>query len=213
MLEEDNVRKGFLEHDAYRRLRDELPPESRLLLVVAYHVGGRKGELMHIEWPDVDLRAKRITLPVGTTKNKEGRTLPIYGEMFEWLRMARTVRDAQHPNCDSVFERKGKAIKDFRKAWASACKRAGLDGLLFHDLRRTAVRNMVRAGIPEKVAMQISGHKTRSVFDRYNIVSDRDLSDAAAKMERHLESLGTIPGTTSKSEEKPHAKNAAKLFN
>jgi integrase len=213
MLEENNVRKGFLEHDGYRRLRDELPHESRLLLVVAYHVGGRKGELMRIEWQEVDLRAKRITLPVGTTKNKEGRTLPIYGEMLEWLRMAREVRDAQHPNCDAVFARNGKAMKDFRKAWAAACKRAGQDGLLFHDLRRTAVRNMVRAGIPEKVAMQISGHKTRSVFDRYNIVSDRDLSDAAAKMERHLESLGTIPGTTPKLDKKPDAKNAAKGLN
>lgn len=213
MLEENNVRKGFLEHDDYRKLRDELPQESRLLFVVAYHLGCRKGELMQIQWSDVDLRARRITLPVGTTKNKEGRTLPIYGEMLEWLKMARDIRDAEHPECNAVFQRNGKAMKNFRKAWDAACKRAGVGGLLFHDLRRTAVRNMVRAGIPEKVAMQISGHKTRSVFDRYNIVSDRDLSEAAAKMERHLTSLGTISGTVTKTDAKSQAQVVGKVLN
>ena len=89
--------------------------------VVGYHVGCRKGELIRMEWPDVDLKAERITLPVGTTKNKEGRTLPIYGEMLEWLKMARDIRDSEHPNCNAVFQRNGKAMKNFRKAWEAAC--------------------------------------------------------------------------------------------
>jgi len=143
----------------------------------------------------VDLAANRITLDPGTTKNGEGRSLPIYGEMREWLQIEREIRDAQCPDCPYVFRRGGKPIRDFRKSWAEACKRAEIPGLLFHDLRRTAVRNMVRAGIPEKIAMQISGHKTRSVFDRYNIVSDRDLDLAAERMQRHIESLGTLSGT------------------
>jgi integrase len=112
--------------------------------------------------------------------------------MREWLLMQQEIRATSFPDCQYVFQRAGKPIKNFRKAWADACVRAGVPGLLFHDLRRTAVRNMVRAGIPEKVAMQISGHKTRSVFDRYNIVSDRDLADAAAKMEQHVASMSNF---------------------
>lgn len=200
MLEENNVRKGFLEHEAYRRLRDVLPAGVQLLFVVAYHVGCRSGELLNIRWQQVDLNAKRIRLEPGTTKNKEGRTLPIYGEMVERLRMEKEIRDSKFPTCQHVFHRNGEPIKNFRKSWESACTAVGLDGLMFHDLRRTAVRNMVRSGIPEKTAMAISGHKTRAVFDRYNIVNDRDLTDAAVKMERHLESLGILSGIPDKKE-------------
>jgi integrase len=195
MLEENNIRTGFLEYDAYLRLRDELPEEIRSLFVLGYHTGARLGELKSLCWDQVDLAANRITLNPGTTKNREGRSLPVYGEMIEWLRVEKDIRDAQSPDCPFVFRRGGKPVRNFRKAWVEACGRAGVPGLLFHDLRRAAVRNMVRAGIPEKIAMQISGHKTRSVFDRYNIVSDRDLDLAAERMQRHLQSLGTLSGT------------------
>jgi hypothetical protein len=118
--------------------------------------------------------------------------------MIERLGLEKQVRDATFPDCQAVFHRHGKPVRNFRD---TACKAAGLDGLLFHDLRRTAVRNIVRAGIPEKTEMAISGHKTRSVFDRYNIVNDRDVTDAGAKLERYLDGLGILSGILAQKEE------------
>jgi len=88
-----------------------------------------------------------------------------------------------------VFHRKGQPIGEFKRAWATACRVAGCPGRLVHDLRRTAVRNMVRAGVSERVAMQLSGHRTRSVFERYNVTSEGDFREAARKL------TGIIPGT------------------
>jgi integrase len=207
LLQENNVRKGFLEHEAYITLRNELPAELRALFVVGFHTGARVGELEDLRWPQVDFVAKRIVLRPGETKNGEGRTLPIFGHMLPWLQIERDIRDSKYPACPFVFHQNGEKLTGWRHDWDAACKRAGVPGLLFHDLRRTAVRNMVRAGIPEKTAMAISGHKTRSVFDRYNIVNDRDLTDAAAKMEQHSTGLGILSGIpTAEGKQKPGAK-------
>jgi len=119
------------------------------------------------------------------TKNSEGRTLPIYGDVLPVLtKQIQTLK--QFPKCKWLFHRNGKGIRSFRTSWRLACERAGVQGLLFHDLRRSAVRNMRRAGISEKIAMAISGHKTREVFDRYDIVDAADLEQAGAKLEEFL---------------------------
>jgi integrase len=181
MVIETNVRKGFLTDAQYAGLRDELPRELRALFVTAYLTGIRKGELLAIQWHQVDFEASIITLEKGETKNKDARSVPILsGDMSDLLHAARTA----HPSAQYVFNREGERIKDFRRAWADACNRAGVGDLQFHDLRRTAVRNMRRAGVPQVIRMKISGHKTDSMERRYNITDVEDLNIARELMER-----------------------------
>jgi integrase len=102
--------------------------------------------------------------------------------MYEVLQAARSDRDEFWPECKFVFHRLGQPFKDFRGAWDSAVERAGLEGLEFHDLRRSGVRNLSRSGVPEAVIMRSTRHRTRAMFDRYNIVSEADLEDAAERV-------------------------------
>jgi integrase len=183
-LEEDNVREGFLEPDQYERLLEELPQRLKALYVCAYHVGTRKGELRRLQWSQVDFDGKLLHLAARQTKGKVARSVPVYGEMERWLRKQ---EETCPPGCPWVFHYQAGLVGAHLRGWSEACDRAGLAGLLFHDLRRSAVRNMKRAGVQDKVAMQISGHKTRSVFDRYNIVDEGDLGDAAGKLNEYLQ--------------------------
>ena len=134
----------------------------------------------------VDLPGKEIRIPKGLTKAKKARTVPLYGELLAALKEAKAERDREWPECRWVCSDGPARIRDFRGEWAVATKRAGLEGLLFHDLRRSAVRNMMRSGIHRKVAMQISGHSTDSIFDRYNIIDSADMQDAGSKLETYL---------------------------
>ncbi|HEY0876697.1 MAG TPA: tyrosine-type recombinase/integrase [Vicinamibacterales bacterium] len=189
MLRESNVRQGFFERAEFEAVREALPAPLRPVVTFAYLTGWRvPSEVLTLEWGQVDREAQTVRLDPGTTKNAEGRTFP-YALLPELVELIAS-QWAEHERlksadviCPFVFPRpSGKAVKHFRKAWATACVTAGVPGRLPHDFRRTAVRNLVRAGVPEKTAMALTGHKTRSVFDRYDIVNEADLRDAVGKL-------------------------------
>ena len=189
-LEENNARQGFLDYGSFLVLRENLPENRKDAVTFLYHSAWRISEMRALEWRDVDLAGKVIRLRPEISKNKDGRLLPLQGELLEIIERAKQARLL---SCPYVFHDTGQPIGDFRKVWKRACKQAGLGTVIVHDLRRSAVRNMVRAGIPERVAMSLSGHKTRSVFDRYNIVSEADLARATQRLQAHLEEQPRVP--------------------
>jgi integrase len=197
---EENIRQGFLELDGYEKVLAELPVSLKCLFVVAYHIGNRKGALLEMKWPQVDLKNGVVRFIRLQNRKPVPTAAPIYGDMEEWLRRQRAFRDEHFPASESVFfwypadceidpvlktghggrrNEPGSAIKIFYDSWKTAAKDAGFPDLLFHDLRRSAVRNMVeKVGMSEKRAMEISGHKTRSCFERYHIVSLADIQES-----------------------------------
>jgi integrase len=195
MLVENNVRKGFFEHAEYLRLLKVLRADVQPILTFAYFTGCRRGEILSLCWDQVDLREKVIRLDPGTTKNDEPRVIPLSADLFTALSEQKERVRAGTPFAELVFSRDGEPIRDLRRAWDDACfeaklwtgdRKKGRPTRLFHDLRRTGVRNLIRAGVPERIAMAISGHKTRSIFDRYNIVSESDLKTAAERLDAYL---------------------------
>jgi integrase len=175
-LEENNVRKGFQSPQSFAQILNNLPQHLRPIAVFAYETGCRRGEILNLKWSQVDLDNAIVRLEAGETKNGEARAIPLSGTVIQALRYL--PRDSEY-----VFTYRGKRIKSIRSGWTRACAKAGSKGVLFHDLRRTAVRNLSRARVPERVIMSITGHKTRSVFDRYNIVDENDLHDGMNRLQ------------------------------
>ncbi len=192
MLREADARAGFVDDAQYRSLTAKLPADKRCVVAIAYNFGWRvRSEVLTLERRHVDMAAGTLRLDAGTTKNKDGRVVYLTPELKAMLadqlaRVDQLQRKLERvipyvfphlrgPHC-------GTRIMEFRKAWRKATRAAGLPGLLVHDLRRSAVRNMERAGVPRSVAMKLTGHRTESVYRRYAIVNDADLQDAARRI-------------------------------
>jgi len=207
-LAKPNPREGFFEPDEFAALLAELAEPLQGPTEFAYITGWRKQEVLDLTWDRVDWAAGVVKLEGSGTKNKEGRTFPfavmprLKNLLEEQRTKTRQVERRLGTIIRHVFHRNGgQQVRDFYAAWEYACGRAARDqkgaivrpqliGRIFHDLRRTAVRNLVRAGVPEQTAMKLTGHKTRAVFDRYDIVNEKDLAEAVAKLAVYHEVLG-----------------------
>jgi len=197
LLEEANARQGFFEPEQVAAVLRHLPEALRPVIEFAHITGWRvNSEVLTLEWHQVDFKAGEVRLEPGTTKNGEGRTFPFTNRL-------RSLLEAQHREHEALKKRgkieprvffrmvalgrggplRPRHITSFIKAFKAACKLAGCPGRIPHDLRRTAVRNLERAGVPRSVAMKLTGHKTESVYRRYAIADDRDLRVAAEKLD------------------------------
>ena len=184
----NNTRTGFFERAEFEAVRDALPEAMQAVATFAYLTGWRKQEILGLQWRDVDLTAGVLRLEPGTTKNMEGRAFPFSAlpDLAALLRERREATTAVERRTGElvpwVFHRNGRQIRAYHGAWRAACDRAGLSGHLMHDFRRTAVRNLERAGVPRSVAMQLTGHRTEAVYRRYAIVAEADLREGVAKL-------------------------------
>jgi integrase len=184
----NNAREVYFEREEYERLLTELPDDFiRPLVTLAYWIGFRRGELLKLEWRQVDLDKGTIRLGIGTTKNKDGRVVYLPAEALaalkDWRERTTTLEREKSKIISRVFHREGEPVDFFPyKSWRSACKRAKIPGRRPHDFRRTMARNYRRSGEAEGVIMKIGGWKTRSVFERYNIVAEDDLRRAAERV-------------------------------
>jgi integrase len=191
LSEKDNVREGFFDRADFDALVRELPEDLQDFARFGFLTGWRKGEIASLSWADLDMDARIMRLRGQESKNGEPRKVALEGELLDMFERRWVARQCEGPNGESalsplVFHRNGKPVKDFDKVWKSACKRTGLKGKLFHDLRRSAARNMRRAGVSEEVAMKITGHKTNTMLKRYNITDENDLREAILRTQEYL---------------------------
>lgn len=208
LLSIQNTRTGFVEQGDLDKITAKLADHLRPLAQFAYLTGWRVSECVGLTWRQVDLDGGWVRLEPGTTKNGEARsfplrTLPELNALMERQREAVTALEKKREQIIAWCFPKpdGSPIGRFDKRWRQACKAAGHPGTLFHDLRRSAVRNLERAGVSRSASMKLSGHKTESVFRRYAIVDSADLEEAAAMLAAHREAVAKAAEARAKAKE------------
>lgn len=207
-----NARTGFFTESELSLLLLELPEHVRGIAEFAYLTGWRKREITGLTWDRVDFGNGTVELRTVDSKNKRGRIFPM-----DALPRLRSLLERQREEVSRweerygkpipwVFHLRGNRVGEFYKSWRSACRRAGLGGRLLHDFRRTAVRNLERAGVPRSTAMQLTGHKTEAVYTRYDIVDESDLRDGVAKLAGYLRHNIATVDKESRQNERENAK-------
>ena len=184
-----NERQGFFETADFEAVVGQLPEYLQDLSRFGFITGWRKGSIESLRWSDVGEDV--IYLRAENSKTRKPETMPLEGDLeaiIERRREAQTIedKDGNKRFAEYVFHSNGNPVGDFRKAWATACKKANVAGRLFHDLRRTASRNMITAGVHQAVAMKITGHRTDAMFRRYAIVNEEQKREALAKTQQYL---------------------------
>ena len=206
----DNARRGFFEFDAWQAARSELPPHLQDVGDFAYLTGWRVMEILRLRWADVDCARGSIVLAARDTKNGRARAFPFrdFPALAELLERRRALKgEVQrareriipwvfHDAGEPLFGADGRPKRSFRRAWRRACAAAGQPGRILHDFRRTAVRNLERMAVPRAAAMALVGHKTESVYRRYDIVSERDLVDAVKGYAARLRVPKRVPSAS-----------------
>jgi integrase len=192
---EDNVRRGFVGPAEVTAIIGHMDATLAAIVRFAFRTGWRSGEILGLTWDRIDRQAREVRLD--TSKSGHGRVLPLDAELRALIEERWTARTYTRPDGTAavspyVFHENGRPLTDSMKAkrWKTAAKAAGLPSLVFHDLRRSAIRLLVRSGVSERVAMDVSGHKTRSVFDRYNVSASADMLEA---LNRQAQLIATMP--------------------
>lgn len=187
----NNARQGYFEEKDLESLLPHLPSHTVSLVEFLYLTGWRTGEAFRLQWRDVDWRQQIVLLR--ESKNRDARVFPFkYHLRLEGVLMRQrsevSAWERKHEQlCPSVFHWRGRPVKTIRRSWQNACIAAGLEGRLLHDFRRSAVRNLIRAGVQQAIAMRITGHRTDTSFRRYLIVDEEMLAHATGAVAAYLE--------------------------
>ena len=183
MLPENNKRDRVLSHEEFKRLISHLPEHAAQIVKTAYYTGMRAGEIFNLTWDKVNLKEGYIELSSEDTKTSEPRRIYLVPELKEMFLRLSKVRHLKH---NHVFTYNGVPVKEIKRSFKSACKKAGIEDFRFHDLRHTFITNMRKAGVERSIIMKITGHKTMSMFERYNTVDSTDAQDALKRLGEFL---------------------------